>query len=218
MGLPLHTHEMTRRCAAIVGFDAMFFCKILARWVYKNTCTMRCYIGFDALFFCKIVARWVYKKNTHGMTLRCVAIVGFDALFFCKMVARWGYKNTRVISEHGIPDFISFMPALRARNPVFWPKWGIKNRGFSALCDMTRRCVAIVGFDALFFCKMVTRWVYKKHTHETDPEIPKSRFIVYAFKRRFVPVWASLNRWFRGLAWDDMASRCYSGVWCYVLL
>ncbi len=26
------------------------------------------------------------------------------------------------IAEHGIPDFISFMPALRALNPVFWPK------------------------------------------------------------------------------------------------
>ncbi len=36
-------------------------------------------------------------------------------------------------AEHGIPDFISFMPALRARNPVFWPKRGIKNRGFRAL-------------------------------------------------------------------------------------
>ncbi len=29
--------------------------------------------------------------------------------------------------EHGIPDFISFMPALRARNPVFWPKMGIQS-------------------------------------------------------------------------------------------
>ncbi len=33
-------------------------------------------------------------------------------------------------TEHGIPDFISFM---RARNPVFWPKRGSKNRGFRAL-------------------------------------------------------------------------------------
>ncbi len=44
--------------------------------------------------------------------------------------------------EHGIPDFISFMPALRARNPVFWPKWCIQNRGFRALyraADIGRR-------------------------------------------------------------------------------
>jgi hypothetical protein len=31
------------------------------------------------------------------------------------------------------------------------------------------------------------------------PEIPESRFIVFAFKRRFVPACASLNRGFRGL-------------------
>jgi hypothetical protein len=36
--------------------------------------------------------------------------------------------------EHGIPDFISFM---RARNPVFWPKWCVKNRGFRALIQTT---------------------------------------------------------------------------------
>jgi hypothetical protein len=34
------------------------------------------------------------------------------------------------LSEHWIPDFISF---TRARNPVFWPKMGIENRGFRAL-------------------------------------------------------------------------------------
>ncbi len=56
-------------------------------------------------------------RHTHDMTRRCVAIVGFEALFFCKIVARWVYP------EHGIPDFISFM---RARNPVFGPKMGIK--------------------------------------------------------------------------------------------
>jgi hypothetical protein len=65
MGLHLHTHEMTWRCAAIVGFDAMFFCKIVARWVYlytrmRDDMAMRFDIGFDAMFFCKIVARWVY--------------------------------------------------------------------------------------------------------------------------------------------------------------
>ncbi len=31
------------------------------------------------------------------------------------------------------------------------------------------------------------------------PEIPESRFIVFAFKRRFVPACASLNRGFQGL-------------------
>jgi hypothetical protein len=36
LGLPQHTHEMTWRCVAIVGFDALFFRKLLARWVYKT--------------------------------------------------------------------------------------------------------------------------------------------------------------------------------------
>jgi hypothetical protein len=40
-GMPysgLNNNEMmTWRCVAIVGFDALFFCKIVARWVYINT-------------------------------------------------------------------------------------------------------------------------------------------------------------------------------------
>ncbi len=55
MGLHQHTHEMTWRCAAIEWFDALFFCKIVARWVYLYT-------------------------RSHDMTWRCVAIVGFDAI------------------------------------------------------------------------------------------------------------------------------------------
>jgi hypothetical protein len=42
------------------------------------------------------------------------------------------------------------------------------------------------------------------------PEIPESRFIVFAFKRRFVPACASLNRGFRGLVYpDDAFQRSY---------
>ncbi len=82
-------------------FDGMFFCKILARWVYINTrmrWQWRCVAieWFDALFFCKIVARWVFTLHTHEMSCRCVAIVGFDAMFFCKILARWVYLNTRM--------------------------------------------------------------------------------------------------------------------------
>jgi hypothetical protein len=42
---------------------------------------------------------------------------------------------------------------------------------------------------------------------EAVPEIPESRFIVFAFKLRFVPACASLNRGFRGLvrrAWATL--------------
>ncbi len=105
MGLPQHTHEMTWRCVAIVGFDALFFCKIVARWVYLYT-RMRWH--GDALLF--RIWRFVLLKNSYKMglplhsremmTRRCVAIVGFDALFFCKIVARWVYLHTRLI-RHG---------------------------------------------------------------------------------------------------------------------
>ncbi len=177
-------------------------------------------LWFDALFFCKILARWVYintRMRWDDMAMRC-AIVGFDALFFCQIFARWVYLNTRMrwhgdalLSEHGIPDFISFM---RERNPVFWPKRGIKNRGFRAL-------VAIVGFDALFFCKILARWVYLNtrmipwlrrvatewfddlfffkilarwvYLYTRMNLIPESIFIVFAFKRRLVPAYASLT-------------------------
>jgi hypothetical protein len=57
MGLPQHTHEMTWRCVAIVGFEAFFFCNIVARWVYLYT-RMRCAaFGFEALFYCEDVRK-----------------------------------------------------------------------------------------------------------------------------------------------------------------
>ncbi len=48
-----------------------------------------------------------------------------------------------------------------------------------------------------------TTWcfLWTTYTHQVwaaVPEIPESRFIVNAFKWRFLPVWASYNRWFRG--------------------
>ena len=47
---------------------------------------------------------------------------------------------------------------------------------------------------------IIIAWRCVSRTHTMpDPEIPDSRFIVYASKRRFVPVCASLNRGFRGL-------------------
>ncbi len=44
MGLPQHTHEMTWRCVAIVGFDALFFCNIVARWVYCGRAQVVCFL------------------------------------------------------------------------------------------------------------------------------------------------------------------------------
>ncbi len=71
-----------------IGLDALFFCKIVARWAYNSThawddMAMRCYRGFDALFFCKIVARWVYlyAHMRDDMAIRCYSGVwGFVLL------------------------------------------------------------------------------------------------------------------------------------------
>ncbi len=69
---------------------------------------------------------------------------------------------SRSKAEHGIPDFISFMPALRARNPVFWPKWGIKNRGFRALVASDRRQVECFLDTYRHFRKLpfFSMWLY----------------------------------------------------------
>ncbi len=44
-----------------------------------------------------------------------------------------------------------------------------------------------------------TLWGHFDAISRAVPEIPESRFIIWTSKRRFVPVWASLNRGFRGL-------------------
>jgi hypothetical protein len=46
----------------------------------------------------------------------------------------------------------------------------------------------------------VANTIWGLATPQPVPEIPESRFIVFAFKLRFVPARASLNRGFRGLA------------------
>ncbi len=68
------------------------------------------------------------KKGMSGIRLHHIA--SHVATIFCNHLAKW------LQTEHGIPDFISFM---RARNPVFWPKRGIKNRGFRALVTKDSR-------------------------------------------------------------------------------
>ena len=56
---------------------------------------------------------------------------------------------------------------------------------------------------------IIIAWRCVSRTHTMpDPEIPDSRFIVYASKRRFVPVCTSLNRGFRGLHDADSMTMC----------
>ncbi len=57
------------------------------------------------------------------------------------------------------------------------------------------------GYNSFWFETDVVAF-FQRFSHvvfRADPEIPESRFIVYASNRRFGPVWASLNRGFRGL-------------------
>ncbi len=78
-------------------------------------------------------------------------------------------------AEHGIPDFISFM---RARHPVFWPKKGIKNRGFRALW----RCVALFfGLVRLYRGKIFARWVYNNTNARDDTTMRCFVFRIGAF-------------------------------------
>jgi hypothetical protein len=155
MGLPQHTHEMTWRCVGRAAAwpvteipDSRFIVyafkrRFMSVWASLNR-------GFRGLCV-------GLPQHTHEMTWRCVAFEWFDTLFFCKIVARWVYINTRMrwhddawpVTE--IPDSRFIVYAFKRR---FMSVWASLNRGFPGLC------VAIVGFDALFFCKILARWVY----------------------------------------------------------
>ncbi len=189
MGLHQHTHEMTWRCVAIVGFDALFFCTMVARFVYKthawDDMAMRCYIGFEQSTESPILFRscedetpfsdqkWASKSG--------IPCSGFDALFFCTIVARWVYLNT-CMRWHG--------------DALLYP--------------------AIVGFDALFFCTIVARGVYintRMRWHGDALLYPAiSGLRLCSFVQSLQDGFTSTH------AWDDTAMRCYSGVWGFVLL
>jgi hypothetical protein len=134
-------------------------------------------------------------------------------------------RNQHMLPEHGILDFILFM---RARNPVFWINGGIKNWGFRALHVATIFCNHLEKLLQKIIAsqKINTCWQIPKSPNPDcsvcrpngvsclmkhlqiwdfgvcmfpDPEIPESRLLVLTLTQRFVPVWTSLNRAFRGL-------------------
>ncbi len=100
---------------------------------------LHCSLVFDALLFCKIFARWVYKKTrmTRSMiwqdAMRCSLV--FDALLFCKIFARWVYLNTRTRwhddAEHEIPDLFRSC----GHETPFSDQKGASKIGDSVLCD-----------------------------------------------------------------------------------
>jgi hypothetical protein len=130
----------------VFRIDSLYFCKIFARWVYKNKRTpwhhdallvvrsMRLYLG-------KIFARWVYKNtNARNDMTMCGFVFRIDSLYFVKYLQ----DGLTKIQTH----------AIRARNPRFYfvhagtkPRFLTKKRHqksgiqCSACNDITIRCL-----------------------------------------------------------------------------
>ena len=111
MGLQKHTREMTRRCVSIGWFDALFFCKIVARWAYKNTC-VRC----DVLVFPGV---WDAK------TTLCLLNEDFGRLKMIQNIAEC-YKLVTIVRPPN-EDFGKIMPPKRR----FWKDEQKMKCGFS---------------------------------------------------------------------------------------
>jgi hypothetical protein len=78
MGLPRHTREMTWRCVAIELLDALFFCKIVARWVYLYTRRVQVECFLLASKKHETCAHQLYTRvRWHGDAL---LYIGLDAL------------------------------------------------------------------------------------------------------------------------------------------
>jgi hypothetical protein len=116
------------------GLDWLLNGSAAERWVYNNTnarnespVTRLCVALFSDGCVC-ILVKYLQDGftiiQTHAMTSSDDAFLFFSdgrrwtRLYLCKIFARWVYNNTnaRNDTEHGIPDFISF---IRARTPVF---------------------------------------------------------------------------------------------------
>jgi hypothetical protein len=164
MGLPQHTHEMTWRSAAIVGFDAMFFCKIVARWVYLNTrieliTAMRCARMVWWFVVCKILARWVYKKHQSSETRPRprnprIPIVRFDI--------QTAFRARMNIFKSGISWSDSPLNLDELSEMAIRPNLG-------ASCRRLKHTHAMKAMRCFVFCKIVARWAYKNTHMRTLP-------------------------------------------------
>ncbi len=134
---------------------------------------------------CRVVHVWCaydfHKMHAFVMCVRCsqYACMPDVYMMFTKRcmhawcvydVYKWCAYDVHKKAEHGIPDFISFM---RARNPVLWPKMGIRNRGFRALqksimsCIRDRACLMCVWCSQKDACLTCVRC--KHHVVYTGP-------------------------------------------------
>ncbi len=105
---------------------ATIFCNHLAKLLQEIIACQKTSTSHVATNFCNHLAK-LLQKIASSQKRQSVKTVNHQVEILCSPNEDFGRRNK---TEHGIPDFISFM---RARNPVLWPKRGIKNRGFRAL-------------------------------------------------------------------------------------
>jgi hypothetical protein len=165
-----------QQCVA-VGVDALFFVKYLQDGFTSthardedDSDALRSDLMqstespiLDASFWSENGVSCSHERNKIGD-----AVLWFDALHFCKIFARWVYLNTRMRTEHGIPDFWCI---IWSENGVSCPQCGHERNkiGDSVLYmrwhEMAMRSSLSLECDAVVFCKIFARWVYPLHTH-----------------------------------------------------
>ena len=122
----------------------------------------------------------------------------------------WAKSDEKWLQK-GLTHLFSTFQNLRLGSIKCWYK---KNEPTSRPVSVAIRCICsdaamLRCSDAVMFLQTWSLVAFLTDTYrlnmlffrQTHPvsEIPESRFIVYALKRRFLPVWASYNRGFRGL-------------------
>ncbi len=139
---------------------------------------------------CKYVTN--YKASNPKATHRCNRS---ECVCFCKPILQICYKL------QSIKPFDSNASRLSRECVFVNPSCKYVTNYKASNQTATHRCNRS---ECVCFCKPILQICYKL---QTVPEIPESRFIVFAFKRRFVPVCASLNRGFRGLTTKHQTIR-----------
>ncbi len=178
----------------VLGF---VFCKIFARWVYKNTRislrwqdAMRRSLEFEALYLNT-------RMRCHE-AMRCS--LEFDALYFVKyLFARWVYKNTRISLR--LNDMMRCSLEFEA---LYFVKY--LQDGFTKHTHLMTWCNALLSRVWCFvFCKIFARWVYKNtrislrwHQSTVSPILD-------------APFWSENDGFTKTHAWDEM-------TWCDALL
>ncbi len=223
---------MTRRCVAFLfGLVRLYLCKIFARWVYKNYKRTRWHdqntesqilfrsCGHETPFSDQKGHQKSGIFRALDTTMRCF-LFGLVAFYsdscvciFVKCLQDGFTKiQTHAMTRRCVAFLFGFVRLYLCKVFARWVYKNYKRTRWheDALLFYSDSCVCIF----VKYLKMGLQ-KYKRTRWVPVPEIPDSRFIIYALKRRFMPVWASLNRGFRGLA---MTRRCVAFLFGLVRL